>query len=323
MRLNHGPTPVTRLVVSPGQMRGFYQCCLRALFLAIVLHLIDFPGGLLPGSQLHLFGVAEVVAEDCPGDPPPPPPPQDCGGAPCPTLPGTGGGGCDDNPDACAEGSTSPTWHSDVLKRESAPLLTESVLYSSVSSAVFQSTMATFPSLEERVGHPCPGDPPPPPPPPIPVCASCEAPGVAATVELPLVTVRMNPATGMVNVPTWFWAEGYQGQDLHALQSWGPPYEDTTITVRYFVKEYLWNYGDGGQISSRSLGQPYPQESDISNAYGWSSQTESAGVFHGALIIRWGVEYTVNGVAPAALPEVTRRYEFEYPVQQLQPVIRP
>jgi hypothetical protein len=73
MRLNHGPTPVTRLVVSPGQMRGFYQCCLRALFLAIVLHLIDFPGGLLPGSQLHLFGVAEVVAEDCPGDPPPPP----------------------------------------------------------------------------------------------------------------------------------------------------------------------------------------------------------------------------------------------------------
>lgn len=149
------------------------------------------------------------------------------------------------------------------------------------------------------------------------------ASGVAATVELPLVTVRMNPATGIVNVPTWFWAEGYQGQDLFASQSWGPPYEDTTITVRYFVKEYLWNYGDGGQISSRSLGQPYPQESDVRNAYGWSSQTEPAGVFHGALIIRWGVEYTVNGGTPVALPEVTRRYEFEYPVQQLQPVIRP
>jgi hypothetical protein len=146
---------------------------------------------------------------------------------------------------------------------------------------------------------------------------------VAATVELPLVTVRMNPATGMVNVPAWFWAEGYQGQDLSASQSWGPPFQDTTITIRYFVKEYLWNYGDGGQISSRSLGQPYPQESDVRNAYGWSSQTEPAGVFHGALIIRWGVEYTVNGGTPAALPDVTWRYGFEYPVQQLQPVIRP
>lgn len=171
--------------------------------------------------------------------------------------------------------------------------------------------------------HPCPGDPPPPPPPPIPVCASCEAPGVAATIQTPDVAVRMNPATGMVNVPTWIWAEGYQGQDLSASRSWSYPYEDTTIEVRYFVREYLWNYGDGGQISSRSLGQPYPQESDIQNTYGWSSKTEPGGVFHGALLIRWGVEYRVNGGAPTALADVTRSYGFIYPVQQLQPVIRP
>ena len=146
---------------------------------------------------------------------------------------------------------------------------------------------------------------------------------MAATIETPNVAVRMNPATGMVNVATWFWAEGYQGQDMYASRSWSYPFEDTTIEVRYFVQEYLWNYGDGGQISSRSLGQPYPAESDIQNAYAWSSKTEPAGVFHGALIIRWGVEYRVNGGAPTALADVTRRYEFIHPVQQLQPVVRP
>ncbi len=171
--------------------------------------------------------------------------------------------------------------------------------------------------------HPCPGDPPPPPPPPIPVCGACEAPGVAAAVEPPAINVRMNPAIGMVNVPTWLWAVGYQGQDLYASRSWSYPYEDTTISVRYFVREYLWNYGDGGQIASRSLGQPYPQESDIQNAYGWSSNTEPGGAFHGALLIRWGVEYRVNGGAPNALADEVRRYGFTHPVQQLQPVIRP
>ena len=116
---------------------------------------------------------------------------------------------------------------------------------------------------------------------------------------------------------------GYQGQDLYASRSWSYPYEDTTITVRYFVREYLWNYGDGGQIASRSLGQPYPHESDIQNAYGWSSNTEPGGAFHGALLIRWGVEYRVNGGAPNGLADEVRRYGFAHPVQQLQPVIRP
>ena len=144
---------------------------------------------------------------------------------------------------------------------------------------------------------------------------------MAASIALPAVAVRMNPATGMVNVATWFWAEGYRGEDLTASRSWGYPYEDTTIEVRYFVREYLWNYGDGGQIASRSLGQPYPGESDIRNAYGWSSKTEPGGVFHGALGIRWGVEYRVNGGPLRPLPPVERRYEATYPVQELQPVI--
>jgi len=144
---------------------------------------------------------------------------------------------------------------------------------------------------------------------------------VAASVELPEVQVRMNPDTGLVNLPTWLWAEGYRGQDLFASQSWSPPYEPTTIEVRYSLKRYLWNFGDGGQIETRSLGQPYPAESDIKNAYGWSSRTEPGGVFHLALTIEWEVEYRVNGGPPQPLPTAQRRYEALYPVQELQPVI--
>ena len=99
---------------------------------------------------------------------------------------------------------------------------------------------------------------------------------MAASVEFPDVQVRMNPETGLVNLPTWLWAEGYRGQDLVASRSWSPPYEPTTIEVRYSLRRYLWNFGDGGQVATRSLGQPYPRESDITNAYGWSSRTEPA-----------------------------------------------
>lgn len=144
---------------------------------------------------------------------------------------------------------------------------------------------------------------------------------MAASVELPEVQVRMNPDTGLVNLPTWLWAEGYRGQDLFASQSWSPPYEPATIEVRYSLKRYLWNFADGGQIETRSLGHPYPAESDIKNAYGWSSRTEPGGVFHLALTIEWAVEYRVNGGPPQPLPPAQRRYEALYPVQELQPVI--
>lgn len=157
----------------------------------------------------------------------------------------------------------------------------------------------------------------------IPVDIPREAPRVAASVQTPQVQVRMNPELGMVNVPTWFWATGYGGQDLFAARSWGPPYVPTTIEVRYYVRRYIWNFGDGGQSEGKSLGQAYPAESDVRNAYRWSSRSEPGGVFRPTLTIEWGVEYRVNGGAPQALPPVQRRYEAIHPVQQLQPVVGP
>lgn len=252
-----------------------------------------------------------TFAPPCPGDPPPP----TCApGLPC--LPDTGGGYCNENPEECAGGSApTPTWFSRPQK-----------VVVPLSLVAFAGWL--LPGAALSFAHPCPGDPPPggtaPGPTPVPltpVCAECEAPGVAASVETPEVQVRANPATGLVNLPTWLWAEGYLGQDLFATQSWSPPYEPTTIEVRYFVKRYLWNFGDGGQIESRSLGQPYPAESDIRNAYAWSSRTEPGGYFHLALIIEWHVEYRVNGGAPTPLSPAQRRYEAIYPVQELQPIV--
>lgn len=260
---------------------------------------------------------SSAYAPPCPGDPPPPPP-QPCGDQPCPSLPSTGGGGaaCDDDPSdpACQGGSTTP--RAPIANLDSSEYLIVSMNGVNMLDAGLVAA------------HPCPGDPSPggttpelTPVPLIPVCAACEAPDVAASVEMPAVQVRMNPETGLVNLPTWLWAEGYRGQDLFATRSWSPPYEPTTIEVRFFVKRYLWNFGDGGQIESKSLGQPYPAESDITNAYAWPSRTEPGGHFHLALIIEWNVEYRVNGGTPQALPPATRRYEAIHPVQELQPVI--
>jgi hypothetical protein len=139
----------------------------------------------------------------------------------------------------------------------------------------------------------------------------------------------MNPATGMVNVPSWFWAEGYDGRPLAVSQSWSGPagggalYIPTTVTVTFRVQKYTWNFGDGGQFDSRSLGQPFPAESDIRNAYAWSSRTEPGGVFHGALFITWDVSYTITGGTGGGgtLPPVTLRVEWEHAVQQSQPVV--
>ena len=292
--------------------------CVMLLALSLVSTIVAMP---TVGAAV----TSTVLAGPCPGDPPPPPP--QCGDQSCPTLPGTGGGGgaCETDPTdpACRGGTTVPRTLAITSRADTHQIGTLDMI-STRDGAVLV-------PQEALVIHPCPGDPPfggnepapapPPPPPPIPVCAACEAPGVAASVEIPAVTVRMNPETGLVNLPTWFWAEGYRGQDLVASRSWSAPYEPTTIEVRYFVKRYLWNFGDGGQIESKSLGQPYPASSEIANAYGWSSRTEPGGVFHPGLAIEWDVEYRVNGAAPQSLPPVTRMYPAIYPVQELQPII--
>lgn len=307
--------------IAPNQYRW------RRVLLAIAL-LAQIVALLLAGGRHPIAGAP------CP---PAPPPPQDsCNAAPgVPCLPNTGGGGCAIDPTSCAppDGGSTPASWDDMQALLAASTSTARVTIAiAADTGLFAQAVAAPPGDPAGCGNPSPGDPPvgggsgsavPPstPVPLTPVCAACEAPGLAASVETPAVRVRTNPESGLVNVPTWLWAEGYRGQDLFASRSWSPPYEPTMIEVRYVVKRYLWNFGDGGQIESRSLGQPYPAESDIKNAYGWSSRAEPGGVFHVALTIEWNVEYRVNGGPPQPLPPVQRRYEAHHPVRELQPIV--
>lgn len=291
---------------------------------------------------LLLHGVYGIAGAPCPPTPPPPPP-ESCNAPPgVPCLPNTGGGGCAIDPTSCDDPGGGYTPESDVRGRWLGPFSAGTVQAFSIAASetlLFRGVAAAAPDDPPGCGSPPPVSPPagggggggggggspaplpPTPVPLIPVDVPREVPGVAASVERPQVQVRMNPTIGMVNVPTWFWAEGYRGQDLTASRSWGLPYVPTTISVRYLVKRYIWDFGDGGQIENRSLGQPYPAESDIKNAYRWSSRTEPGWAFHPTLTIEWNVEYRVNGGPPQPLPAVQQRYEAIYQVQQLQPVI--
>ena len=295
---------------------GVAQRSRRALLILALLA----PLLALPTRPLGL-GRATLAAPPCPEPPPSAPSPTNA----LPGLPNTGGGGGDGS--YCRDHPTDPE----------CPGNGGAVPVGSASAARLDGLLTRVPNLVGAIGlplfaangvapPPCDDLVPGPAPNPtlvslIPVDVPREAPDVAASVEMPLVRVRANPETGLVNVPTWLWAEGYRGQDLVASRSWSLPYEPTTIQVRYSVRRYLWNFGDGGQIETRSLGQPYPQESDIRNVYGWSSRTEPGGVFHLSLTIEWAVEYRVNGGSPQLLPPVQHRSEMTYPVQELQPIV--
>jgi hypothetical protein len=94
-------------------------------------------------------------------------------------------------------------------------------------------------------------------------------------ISLPNVRLRMNPALGLVNVPTWFWVEGYQGDVLQTGQTIALEHQEChtqttihtgengvpttastsnvcititdflTVEVRLFPSHYLWSFGDG------------------------------------------------------------------------------
>jgi hypothetical protein len=104
-------------------------------------------------------------------------------------------------------------------------------------------------------------------------------------IGLPPVQLAMNPALGLVNVPTWFWVEGYQGEVLSkgqtvALESQVCHTETVTQTddagqtasqsrnvcethvdyltveVRLFPTAYRWSFGDGAQQQLGCAGEP-------------------------------------------------------------------
>ncbi len=135
-------------------------------------------------------------------------------------------------------------------------------------------------------------------------------------VPLPSLRLRMNPALGLVAMPSWFWAEGYTGQPFGGSVTVG----SYTIAVRVWPISYQWDFGDGTTITSSDLGQAYPAQSDIRHTYQYSSLRYPNG-FPVRLTVQFAAAYSVNGGALNALPGMQQTYADNYPVQQLQSVL--
>ncbi len=163
-------------------------------------------------------------------------------------------------------------------------------------------------------------------PAPVPLIEAdplAEAVRLCASIVLPTAQLKVNPNLGLVNVPSWFWVEGYQGQDLTASESLpSPPYVPMTIAVRAYPQRFIWHFGDSDQtLITSSLGQAYPAESDVAHTYAFSSLSYPEG-FPITLTIEWATEYRVNGGPPQPLAIIlTRDYLAAHRVQEVQPLI--
>jgi hypothetical protein len=135
-------------------------------------------------------------------------------------------------------------------------------------------------------------------------------------IPVPNVTLGVNPDVGLVAVPSWFWVEGYDGSPILASDTLG----GTTVEVEIAPTGYLWSFGDGAALTTTSLGQAYPAESDVRHAYEQSSLS-AGGAFSLTLEITFSARYRVDGGPWQPLDSITRLFTAAYPVQQLQSIL--
>jgi hypothetical protein len=157
------------------------------------------------------------------------------------------------------------------------------------------------------------------------LCGTAASRAVAITpaVPLPPITIHVNPVRGVVHVPDWFWATGYDGGPESTTRSYslhwslpGPPIFDPvtgevtghgpgrsgdyhiSVTVTYQPSRYRWDFGDGTVIDTSSLGQAYPAAtSDVQHSYNLSSLLQPDQLYTYRLIVDWQGSWRVAGDA--------------------------
>jgi hypothetical protein len=135
-------------------------------------------------------------------------------------------------------------------------------------------------------------------------------------IPVPNVALGVNPDVGLVAVASWFWVEGYDGSPITASDTLGA----TTVEVEIAPTGYRWDFGDGTELTTTSLGQPYPAESDVRHIYEQSSLS-AGGAFSLTLEITFSARYRVNGGPWVPLDPIARSFTAAYPVQQLQSIL--
>ena len=180
--------------------------------------------------------------------------------------------------------------------------------------------------------------------------ARSRAAAVAPNVALPPITLHVNPVRGIVHVPDWYWATGYDGGPRTATRTYsllwsrpGTPIRDPetgevigetpgssgtytfTITDRYRPGRYRWDFGDGALLDTASLGRPYPIVSDVQHAYQWSSIDQPNRTYTYRLFIDWVGDWQVSGDATGGgtLEPRQSSYQAHQEMRDLQQVLCP
>src|SRR6266542_2737167 len=152
--------------------------------------------------------------------------------------------------------------------------------------------------------------------------AASRAVVVGPAVPLPPITIHVNPVRGIVHVPDWFWAAGYDGSPVSMTRDYslhwslpGSPIVDPgtgqvigqnpgpsgdyhiTVTVTYQPARYRWDFGDGTVVDTSSLGQAFPATSDVQHSYNLSSLLQPSQMYTYRLIVDWQGAWRVTGDA--------------------------
>lgn len=159
-------------------------------------------------------------------------------------------------------------------------------------------------------------------------------------VPLPNIQIKENPGLGLVNLPGWFWVDGYDGKPFGTSQTVtvppavGPdvPLTDVpandprrqptyfTVSVQVWPTSYQWGFGDGATLVTQSLGQAYPAQSDIQHTYQFSS-LQTQGGFPVQVTVVFAAQFQVNGGGAQGLPSMAHTYASAYPVQEAQALL--
>ena len=86
------------------------------------------------------------------------------------------------------------------------------------------------------------------------------------------------------------------------------------------ILTWRWTFGDGTSLTTTSLGEPYPAESDIQHVYEQSSLA-AGGTYTVTVQATFSARYRVNGGPWQSLEPISRSFTTDYPVQQLQSVL--
>jgi hypothetical protein len=135
-------------------------------------------------------------------------------------------------------------------------------------------------------------------------------------VPVPEIEIGVNPAPGLVALPSWFWIDGYDGSPIMASETLG----GATVEVEITPTAYRWTFGDGTTLETTSLGREYPATSDIRHTYEQSSLA-AGGAFEVKVELTFSARYRVNGGAWQELNSITRPFSAPYPVRQLQSIL--